>query len=330
MAERKKILICDRFAADCLLSLKTQAFLEIELCEGANLPQKDLSPYHGMIIRSRTVVDRNFLKRAPRLQVIVSATSGFDHIDLDATQDLGVTVMNTPSANTQSAAELTWALLLSCARHIGVGQKMVKSGQWDRSLITGMELQNRTLGIVGLGRIGQRVAQIANAFKMEVIAYDPYVDEQAFLQSAAERVAFEELLKRAEAISFHVPKTRETQKMLHRGHFEYIHRGVILINTSRGSVIDENDLADALEHGWVGAAGLDVFDKEPLGRQSRLLQFPQCCLTPHIGANTEAAFQLASDQAAEKICKFFIDGSTSDVLPPKEAWYGAVPAFSAE
>jgi D-3-phosphoglycerate dehydrogenase len=156
---------------------------------------------------------------------------------------------------------------------------------------------------------------------MPVLAYDPFIEEETFTKFGAERVAFEELLKSSDVLSFHVPKTAMTNSMLNRSHFEYIHRGVILINTSRGSVVKENDLCEALSQGWVSAAGLDVFEKEPLSAGHRLLQFPQVVLTPHIGANTSEAYYKSSEMAALKILRFFVDGSTADTLPPKAAWY---------
>jgi D-3-phosphoglycerate dehydrogenase len=216
-------------------------------------------------------------------------------------------------------------LVLAGASQIFQANRAVKAGTWRDNLLPGAELHRKTYGIVGLGRIGSRVAEIANAFGMSVVAYDPYAESAQFLNAEAERLALEELLKRADVISFHVPATAETQNMLNRSNLEYINRGVILINTSRGSVISEMDLCEALSQGWIGFAGLDVFEKEPLSRTSRLLSFQNVVLTPHIGAFTNEAFQKASEQAALKLIRFFMDGSTSDTLPPKAAWYG-VPA----
>ncbi|HEY1078793.1 MAG TPA: NAD(P)-dependent oxidoreductase, partial [Bdellovibrio sp.] len=251
--------------------------------------------------------------------------SGFDHIDLDATQKWGVTVMHTPSANVDSAAQLTWGLVLNCVNNIQQGHKMVKAGDWNRDAITGIELSGRNYGIVGLGRIGTRVAEIAQAFGMNVVAFDPYQEDSVFEKLKIPRLSYEEVLKTADVVSFHVPKTLETEHMLNRSHFEYLHRGIVLINTSRGSVINENDLCEALGKGWLRAVGLDVFEKEPLQRNSNLLTYNNVTMTPHIGANTEDAFFKASQVAANKLMAFFVDGSTSDTLPPRAPWYGAAP-----
>lgn len=327
---KKVILITDRFAQDSFLYLqRLDQFEVIRADSPTHLPQEHLIRAEALLIRSRTVINEELLKKARKLQVIITATSGFDHIDLEATQKWGVTVMHTPMANRESAAQLTWALVLACCNRLLEANKQVKAGEWNRDQLIGLELADRNYGIVGLGRIGTRVAEIAKAFGMNILAYDPYQDDEVFDRLGAQRLSFEEVLKSADVLSFHVPKTLETDNMLNRSHFEYIHRGIILINSSRGSVIHEEDLVEALEQGWVGACGLDVFAKEPLSRSSKLLQSPRVVLTPHIGANTEEAFFKASQLAALKVVKFFEDASTTDTLPPRVPWYGATP-FKSE
>lgn len=323
---KKKILITDRFAQDSFLYLQQHSHFEVVRADNPHhLPLEHLVSAHALIIRSRTAINEELLKKARQLQLIITCTSGFDHIDLDATQKWGVTVMHTPSANIESAAQLTWGLVLNCVNNIYQANKMVKAGEWKRDLITGIELAGRNYGIIGLGRIGTRVAEIAQAFGMNIVAYDPYQDDAVFERLKIPRLSYEEVLKTADIVSFHVPKTLETEHMLNRSQFEYIHRGITLINTSRGSVINENDLCEAIENGWLRSVGLDVFEKEPLQRNSKLLTYPNVVLTPHIGANTEDAFFKASQVAANKLMAFFVDGSTSDTLPPRAPWYGAAP-----
>ncbi|HEY8269791.1 MAG TPA: D-2-hydroxyacid dehydrogenase [Pseudobdellovibrionaceae bacterium] len=323
---KKKILITDRFAQDVYLYLQQQSQFEVLRTDSpTHLPLEHIVNAHALIIRSRTPINEELLKKARNLQVIVTATSGFDHIDLEATQKWGVTIMHTPSANIESAAQLTLALVLSCVTHLQQAHKMIKAGDWNRENLVGIELSGRTYGIVGLGRIGTRVAQLAQAFGMNVVAYDPYQEDEHFEKYKIPRFSYEEVLKTADCLSFHVPKTLETDCMLNRSHFEYIHRGITLINTSRGSVIDELDLCEALEKGFIRAVGLDVFEKEPLPRTSKLLTYQNVVLTPHIGATTEDAFYKASNIAAQKLVEFFLDGSTSDALPPQVPWYGATP-----
>jgi D-3-phosphoglycerate dehydrogenase len=322
----KKILITDRFAQDSFLFLQHQGDFDLVRADHPHhLPLEHLVTANALIIRSRTQITEELLKKARQLQLIITCTSGFDHIDLSATEKWGVTVMYTPTANIESAAQLTWGLVLSCANNLHQAHKMVKSGEWKRDLITGIELHGRTFGIIGLGRIGSRVAELAQAFGMNLVAYDPYAADANFERFNIPRLSYEEVLKSADILSFHVPKTLETEHMLNRSHFEYLHRGIILINTSRGSAINENDLCEALGKGWLRAVGLDVFEKEPLPRTSNLLNYPNVVLSPHVGANTEEAFFKASQIAANKLFTFFTDGSTSDTLPPKAAWYGAAP-----
>lgn len=320
----KKIIVTDRFSSESLLLLERQPEVEVIKVDPLSLLSSEhLQTAHGLLIRSRTRIDTSILEKAKNLQLVISATSGFDHIDLEATQKWGITVMHTPNANRESAAQLTLSLLLNCAQKITEANRSIKAGHWRQETLLGMELHQRTWGIVGLGRIGSRVCELAQAFKMNVIAYDPYLSEEEFEKHNVKRVSFEELLKLSDVISFHVPKTPETTKMLTKSQFEYIHREVILINTSRGLVIDEESLIWALEKKLIKAVALDVFEKEPLSRNSKLLQFPEVLLTPHIGAFTEDAFYKASHEAVLKLIQFFIDGSTKDTLPPQVPWYGA-------
>lgn len=323
---KKKVLLTDRFAQDVFLFLQQQPNLDVTRADSpTHLSLDQLVSAHALIIRSRTLINEDLLSKARNLQVIITATSGFDHIDLAATKKWGITVMHTPSANIESAAQLTLGLVLACASQLVTAHKMMKAGEWNRDGLVGMELTGRNYGIVGLGRIGTRVAQLAQAFGMNIIAFDPYQDDEHFEKNKVTRLSYEEVLKTSDVLSFHVPKTLETDFMLNRSHLEYIHRGIILINTSRGSVIREPDLCEALEKGWIRSAGLDVYEKEPLPRTSKLLNLPNVILTPHIGATTEDAFYKASHIAAQKLVAFFLSGATSDTLPPQVPWYGATP-----
>lgn len=321
----KNILVADRLAQECWSFLTQQSLFSVKRSANPGLLTENLSDIHGLLIRSKTQINEALLLRAPNLQVIVSCTSGFDHIDLESTAKWGITVMHVPRAHIQSVVQLTWSLILACASKTFLADKNLRRGDWNREALTGFELSGRTLGIVGLGRIGSQVASVGHSFGMRVLAYDPYQEDSVFEELNIARSSFEEVLKISDVLSFHVPKTPETQGMLGRSQFEYLQRGLILINTSRGSVIVERDLVEALNQGWVMSAGLDVFEKEPLPAQSPLLQLPQVILTPHIGANTDEAFYKASQEGTEKILRFFTDGSTSDTLPPKASWYGAAP-----
>jgi len=228
--------------------------------------------------------------------------------------------MYTPEANQISAAELTWGLLLACARHIVGSQQAIKAGKWAREPFVGFELSGKTYGVVGLGRIGSRVAKMANAFGMTVLAFDPYQDDPAFESAQAQRVSYEELLKQCDVISFHVPATKETKYMFNKSHYEFVSPDLVIINTSRGSVINEDDLIEALLENKIRAAGLDVFEKEPLPGTSKLMRCQNAVLTSHLGAFTDEAFAKASMQGALQIENYFKFKKTENTLPLVNLW----------
>lgn len=320
---KQKILITDRFAADALQRLQDDGRFDIvHGSDPLQPPPQHLADAHALLIRSRTRIDRALLARAPQLRVIITCTSGFDHIDLDATMRHGVRVMYTPEANAPSAAQLTWALILSCANAIPRAHASLREGGWSREALVGLELSGRNLGIVGFGRIGRRVARIGQAFGMNVLAHDPYIDAAVFQQHATEMVTFDELLRKSHVISFHVPKTTQTHAMLNRERLALLRPDAMVINAARGGVVDELALCEALKNGHLHAAGLDVFSHEPLPPDSPLRQQPGLVLSPHIGAYTEAAFTRASHEAAEKLLAYFANGLCTDRLPPEAAWYG--------
>ena len=310
------ILITDRFSSESEQWLKSQPRMNCFHSAQVQPTPEELASAHALIIRSRTNVDETLLGQAPNLKVIVSATSGFDHMDLKATKLAKVVVMHTPQANAQSAAEMTWALVLGSARKIVKAHKCVKSGAWRRDELTGVELHGKNYGIVGLGRVGSKVSQMAKAFGMNVFGYDPYIDETIFSELKVHRVGFEELLRQADILSFHVPKTEETKNMLGRAQLPLLNSHAIVINTSRGSVINEADLIWALQERRIDAAGLDVFQREPLPRDSELLKFENVLLTPHIGATTQEAFHKASECAAKQTVQFLLHHKVENELPP--------------
>ncbi len=316
-----KVLITDRFSIEALARLKSRSKLEVTQ-SATHLPTvEELKDTTALIIRSRTKINAEVLTLAPLLKVIVTSTSGFDHIDFSATQKHSVTVMHTPEPNAQSAAELTWLLALACARKFTQSTAQLKKGEWKRDLLAGNTLFGKTYGIVGLGRIGSRVAKFAKAFGMDVIAFDPYIEPEDFAKASAERVSVEELFRRADFVSLHVPATPETKKMINFRALEGASADLILVNTSRGDVINEPELIKALEQKLIKAVGLDVFASEPLAPSSPLLKMPQVVLSPHIGATTAEAFDASSLEAATKIIDFLENGHLSDALPPKAQWF---------
>ena len=323
MAEKFRALITDRFDIEAYAMLKGDPRFDIVQTASPTPTVEELAMAEALVIRSRTRIDSELLLKAPKLQVIITATSGFDHIDLEATEARKLAVMYTPEANAASACELTWALVLACARRIPEAQRAIKGGEWKREALNGRELTGKTYGIVGLGRIGSRVAKVALAMGMKVIALDPYKEEEHFAAVGATRVSLEEIIRLSDVISFHVPSTPETQYLLGRNFLESMNPEVILVNTSRGSLVSEKDLIEAVASRWIAACGLDVFEREPLTRQSQLLSFPNVVLTPHLGATTREAFAASSREAAEKLQAFVAKGTVADSLPPQEPWWAA-------
>lgn len=316
-----KVLVTDRIAPEALAKLRSRS--QLQVAQSANfLPSADeLKDSNALIIRSRTKINAEVLAQAPMLKVIVTSTSGFDHIDFTATQKNSITVMHTPDANAQSAAELTWLLVLACSRKFTQASTQLKKGEWNRDVLAGSTLFGKTYGVVGLGRIGSRVAKFARAFEMDVIAFDPYVEPEDFAKATAERVSVEELFRRADIVSLHVPATPETKKMINFRALEGASSDLILVNTSRGDVVNEPELIKALEQKLIKAVGLDVFASEPLAPSSPLLKMPQVVLSPHVGATTVEAFAASSSEAAIKIIDFLENGRSIDVLPPKTSWF---------
>lgn len=318
-----EVLVTDRFEIEALALLQGDSALKVSKSVAPQPTAEELAQVQGLAIRSRTRVDRDLLALAPKLEVVVTATSGFDHIDLDACEERRIKVMFTPEANVASAAELTWGLVLACARKLNDSHRAVKSGEWRRETLMGRQLEGKTYGIVGLGRIGSRVARIAQAFGMRVIAFDPYKDDGHFEALGAQRFGLEELFMLSDVVSLHVPASDETKGMIHRYLLDAANRSLILVNTSRGSVVSEQDLVEGLTLGWIAAAGLDVFEREPLPRHSQLLNLPNVIMSPHIGATTGEAFARASWDAAEKVRNFAISRQVSDPLPPADPWWMA-------
>lgn len=317
---QKKILICDRFSTEAFAYLKKSPNFEVILIKSEEHFNEEVKTAHGLVIRSKQKITPAVLDQAKNLQVIVTCTSGYDHIDLVETKKRGLSVMYTPEANQISAAELTWGLVLACSRQIVASHQAIKSGKWAREPFVGYELSGKTYGIVGLGRIGSRVSKMANAFGMTVLAFDPYQDDDIFEKANAQRVSYEELLKQCDIISFHVPATKETKYMFNRTHYDFVSPELILVNTSRGSVIQEEDLANALIEKKIRAAGLDVFEKEPLPTNSKLMKCTNVVLTSHLGAFTEEAFSKASMQGALQIENYFKSNTTVNSLPLVNLW----------
>jgi D-3-phosphoglycerate dehydrogenase len=256
--------------------------------------------YSALIVRGRTIITCQVIEAAPNLVVVGRAGVGVDNIDLASAQAQGVTVVNAPVATTLAVAEHTIALMLALLRFIPRADVTIKAGRWMKKQLLGEELHGKTLGIIGIGNIGSAVALRAGAFGMRVLAYDPYVKEDEIQQRGAEPAALTDLYVQADIVSLHVPLSPETRGMVDGQALAHMKRGVRLVSTARGGVIDETALLAALESGQVAGAGLDVFAKEPPGLTA-LVAHPNVIATPHIGAQTEEAQARTAEDIATEV-----------------------------
>jgi len=275
---------------------------EIRHCDGANrgelLPA--IADVDAVLVRSATKIDAEALAAAKRLKVVARAGVGLDNVDVPAATKAGVMVVNAPQSNITSAAEHAIALLLACARNIAPANAALKQGEWKRSKYTGVELVDKVVGVVGLGRIGVLVAQRLSAFSVTLLAYDPYVQAARAAQLGVRLVSLDELLRESDFISVHLPKTPETVGLIGEEQLRLVKPSVRIINAARGGIVDENALYSALKEGRVGGAGVDVFAQEPC-TDSPLFEFDSVVATPHLGASTHEAQEKAGVAVARSV-----------------------------
>jgi len=296
-----KILVSDPLSKEGLKIL--QEVKEFQVDVKTELKPQELKEiikdYHALIVRSATKVTKEIIEAAHNLKVIGRAGVGLDNVDLEAATQRGIIVMNTPAGNTISTAEHTMSLMLAISRNIPQAHFSVKSGEWKRSKFIGVELYNKTLGIIGLGRIGSEVAKRALSFGMKVLAYDPFLSQQVAESLGVTLVDLKELLKKSDYITIHTPLTEETKHLLSYEEFALIKEGVRIINCARGGIIDELALAEAIKEGKVASAAIDVFEKEPPTLDNPLLKLENVIVSPHLGASTEEAQVNVAIEVAE-------------------------------
>jgi D-3-phosphoglycerate dehydrogenase len=303
MPPRPKVVVAEAIAPAGLEALAEHCVVDVAVdADRAELLIR-LGDAAGLIVRSATKVDGEMIAAAPQLQVIGRAGIGVDNIDVAAATAAGVLVVNAPQSNIISAAEHTLALLLAQARRIPEADHTMREGKWERKRLEGVELHDKTLGVIGLGRIGTLVAQRASAFGMRIVAYDPYVGHDRARRlgvDLAEELA--DLAETADFITIHLPLTPETERLIDETMLARMKAGVRIVNTSRGGIVDEDALADAVRAGRVAGAALDVFASEPLN-DSPLVGLPQVVLTPHLGASTREAQDKAGLAVAEAVAQ---------------------------
>lgn len=300
--EKKKVIVTERIAEEGLALLRKE--LDVDYRDGISREEllNIIDQYDALIVRSVTKVNEELVSRGTRLKVVGRAGNGIDNIDVEACTRFGVVVANTPDSNTISAAEQTISLLLSSARFTAAANAFVKSGKWDRKPFRGEELYGKTVGIVGLGRIGSMVATRLKSFNMKVIAYDPYISNERFDRFGAEKKnTLEELAKEADFITVHTPRNEETMHMINEDIFKLAKDGVRVVNCARGGIIKEAALIEGLASGKVASAGLDVFEKEPAQPDNPLFKFANVVCTPHLGADTYEAQKRVGENIAEQV-----------------------------
>ncbi len=304
-APRFRILIADPVAPECVAVLAADPRVAVDELPG--LSAEDLvhriGDYDALIVRSGTQVTRTIIEAGTRLKAIGRAGTGVDNIDVEAATARGVVVMNAPSGNTIAATEHTLSMMLALARRIPEADRSLKAGEWRRGQFIGVELMGKTLGVLGLGRIGREVAKRAAAFGMRIIAHDPYVAPGPLEMPGVEMAPFETLLAESDFLTLHVPLTPDTHHLIGQAAFAQMKPGMRLINVARGGVVDEGALLQALESGRVAGAALDVFEEEPPGRNPLLVR-DDIIVTPHLGASTREAQELVAVAVAEQVLDY--------------------------
>ena len=277
---------------------------------------KIIPQYDAMMVRSQTKVTAKIIEAGTNLKIIGRAGVGVDNIDVEAATQKGIIVVNSPDGNTMAAAEHTVALMLAMSRNIVPAATSTKEGKWDRSKFTGCELYKKTLGIIGLGKIGSHVAEVALAFGMKIVVFDPYTSKEIVEKMGGEYVEnLDDFWGRCDYITVHVPKTKETVNLINKDTIAKMKQGVRLVNCARGGIINEADLKDAIENGQVASAAIDVYEKEPNITECPLIHCKgNIVLTPHLGASTKEAQMNVAIDVAEQIKQVLSGGSASSAV----------------
>ncbi|HEX3716755.1 MAG TPA: phosphoglycerate dehydrogenase [Verrucomicrobiae bacterium] len=312
------VLVCDPISPKGIALLQQRPEFTVTVLK-QKLPEAELLPLvkdvHAMVVRSETKITKKVIEAAPQLRAVGRAGVGVDNVDVDAATQRGIVVMNTPGGNTISTAELTFSMLMALARKIPQAHMSMKEGKWSRKDFQGTELYNKTLGILGMGRIGSEVAKRALAFGMKVVAYDPYLSlarAKALQVDLKENV--DDVYRACDFITVHMPMTDETKGMVNAAAFAKMKKGARILNCARGGIINETDLYAAIQSGQIGGAGLDVYEVEPPPADFPLRALPQVVMTPHLGASTEEAQENVGIEVAEAITDYLLSGAVRNAV----------------
>jgi D-3-phosphoglycerate dehydrogenase len=322
MSERLKVLVAENIGQSGVGLLEEHFDVDDGTAWDAEQLEQHIGAYHGIVIRSATKMTAELIAKATNLRAIGRAGVGVDNVDVPAATKRGIIVANAPQSNVVTAAEHTMGLLLALARNIPRANQSLTEGRWERSKLSGVELYEKTLGVVGFGRIGQLVAQRAKGFQMRVIAYDPFVSADLCRELGVERAeSVDDLYAQADFVTIHLPKTPDTANFLNSEAFAKMRDGVRVLNVARGGLIDTAALKDALDSGKVAGAALDVFEQEPM-TEHPLFGYANVVVTPHLGASTSEATDRAGYQSAEQVVAALTGGVVSTAVN--------IPAVSAE
>ena len=323
-----KVLISDNLSTRGVEILK-KAGLEVDFRSktSAEEIEKIIGDYDGLIIRSATKVTAALLEKAAKLKVIGRAGSGLDNVDIPAATKKGVVVMNTPGGNTVTTAEHTIGMLFACARMIPQAYASMKAGKWEKKKFEGVELFEKTLGVIGLGAIGGVVATRCVSMGMKVLAYDPFISAEKAKSMGIELADLETIYKRSDFITLHTPKTKETANLINKETIAKMKDGVRLLNCARGGIVNEKDLYDALTGGKVAAAAFDVFEKEP-PENHPLMTLDNFIATPHLGASTREAQENVATAVAEQIVDYLVAGTVRNAVNVPSVPADQLPSLS--
>ena len=308
------VLITDPISDSGIEIFKNNDFEIIDRINDKNKLDDIIGTIDAWIIRSGTKISKDDIKAAKKLQVIGRAGVGIDNIDIKTATKYGVVVMNVPDGNSISAAEHTMALMLGLSRNVHLGHITLNEGRWERANLVGNELRNKTLGVVGLGRIGREVIDRALSFNMKILGYDPYVNQDLFNVDKVKIVSLDELTQSSDIITVHVPLNESTKDLFDKDRISKMKKDSKIINVARGGIINESDLADALNNNVISGAGIDVFSSEPLPETSPLKKAKNTLLTPHLGASTHEAKEGVSVSICQQTIDFLNDNKLNNAV----------------
>jgi len=320
-----KVLVTDVIAGKALDLLNEKHDVDVKDVTHDEL-MSIIPEYDALIVRSKTKVPKEVLDKGSKLKIVAMAGIGVDHIDVEYARKKNVVVVNAPTGSTYSVAELAIGLMIALARHIPKADVSMKAGRWEKKKLLGAELRNKTLGIIGLGRIGKQVALSAKPFGMDMIAYDPYVTQETMMKYEARKVELDELLTNSDFISIHADLNDETRGMMNMEKLKKMKPSAFILNDARGKIIVQKDLIEALKTGVIAGAALDVYEKEP-PKDSPILKLDNVVLTPHIGASTAEGQVRAGVIVAEDVIRV-LDGKEAENAIPEIPYY--IEAFKAQ